>query len=623
MDDSILAQLPVELQFEVLDRLAFQDLLSCSLVCRELAELANELIVKKGSLKIKYTFPVITNLIRSYRCFSLIDQHFLNEAEKIRNILYILTQSMKVREIKLLLLEDFESPDKFSEFFDFLTCNPEITTLSLTSFYELTLNEFIGKIRSILPQINVHILKAFENDKNAGFIVPKKLRSLEVFSEMTEIQLLTTLKSYPNLRSLRYCLKTDKNTKELSEVMKILKLERVPLEKLSLSDIECLEETTPSLSVFTNLKTLTLNFRESLTSEDNESGQKFKFVQKLYSNNFRTLKKLKFEISGTMSIYNLLPSKDVNLVLEDMVFDMSFSDNHDEDALKFVKLFINQQLSSIKILYIECLEIDDEMMNLLSECEHLEKLSLITCNISFETIWPSFLKLKHLDMTDSSITYSSLQGFLGNYRIQNTLESLSLERIHPKRGRKKQLKVTSPYNFQKLTKLNLLICNMKVDFLNKFHAPELKQLNYDYHDFELPLTSVVQFQKLNVLCLGNHSDFDGISNILTKLTDLEVFEIGVHSSLLTTVIKYLLVYGGRIKLAKIVCTCLAEVIESLEVSFKETVHNYPGFHLEFRKEREKFIKFSNLNTTIIVHTYDQAYREHSQFYENFLCTLWE
>lgn len=632
MENSILARLPLEIQFEVMERLEFKDLLNCSLVCRHIAEIANELIAKKGSLKIMYLFQhdVLKTLIRKYRCLSLIDQQFIYEPEKLKNILTFLMErkKIKLREIKLHMQEEIEGPERISEFFDFLAINPDIQTVALSSFYELTFNELIGKIQSILPHVKVNILKAFEDDKNSDLIVADKLQSLELFSEMSEISLLTLLKRYPNLRKLRYCLKSDKDAKLIHELMQHLHLTEVPLEKLNLSDIECLEETTPCLSLFQNLKKLTLHFRDDISPPlpvdlMNENSDKFKFVQKLYSQNFKTLRSLRFEISKSQQIYNLLPSKDITLALDDMAFDLSYSDSNEEDSLKFVKLFINQQLPTLNTVYIEFIEIDDEMINLLAEAEHLEKLSLITCDIHFETVWPSFPNLKTLDLTDSTITYCSLQGFLGNHRIQNTLESLSLERIHPKRGRKKQLKVTCPYNFLKLKKLNLLMCNMKIDFLSKFNAPYLEKLNYDYHDLELPLFSVIQYSELKVLCLGIHTDMNGLSEILNKVTKLEVMEMGVHPEALPTVINYLLIHGDSIKLAKIVCLGLAEVIEGLETNFKKNLHKYPGYSLEFHREREKFIKFSSLSSTIVVHTYDHAYREHSQFYENFFCTLWE
>lgn len=635
MEHSILAQLPPEIQIEVLDRLQFKDLLSCSSVCRHVAILSNELIVKKGSLKIKFPFPprqIYSNLLRSYMCLTLTDQHFLSEPDKLEGILCSLTESktVKIKEIKLHMLEEVESLDKIPQFFEFLTCNPQIQTIFLTSYFELTLNELIGKMKSILPHAAVNILKAFDNDDNTDFIVPSELQNLEVFSEMTEIQLLTTLKTYPKLRSLIYCLKNDKNPKDVIQAMQRLELSKVPLKELSLTAIECLDVETPSLSVFQSLKKLTLHFREDEIfpmdeDDNNESSDKFKFIQSLYSNNCRTLRSLKIEISGSKHIYNLLPSKDINLVLEHMIFDNGFSDGKfEEDSLKFVKLFVNQQLPNLRSLYIEKLEIDDEMINLLTEAEHLENLSLITCDIHFETIWPCFTNLKRLDLTDSTITYCSLQGFLGNYRIQNSLESLSLERIHPKRGRKKQLKVTNPYGFQKLKKLNLLNCNMRVDFLSKFLAPELERLNYDYHNENLPLLPVLQYPDLKVLCLGVYRNVDVISSIITKRNKLEIIEIGVDSDLLITLIKYLLVYGGNIKFAKIVCIGLFEVIDSLEISFKENIHNYPGYSVEFRKDQEKFIKFSSQTTTIIVHSYEQAYRgEHSTFYENFMFSMWD
>lgn len=631
MENSILAQLPIELQLEVLDRVNFGDLLNCSLVCRHIAEIANELIVKKGCFRILYPFPgeeVIANLTRGYRNLSMLDQQFIYEPQKLQSILESLmgNQRVKLKEIHLHMMEEINGPEKIGEFFKFLSKNPQLQIVSLSSFYELTLNELIEKIKSILPHVRVNILKAFEGDSNTDLIVPHNLKGLKNYSQMNEIQMLNTLKKYPNLKSLRYCLKSNNNENDVIQTMKNLQINEISLEKLSLSEIDCLNPKSPSLTVFKNLKKLTLHFG---SDSEEDTSEKFKFTQQLYKNNFQTLKSLSLEISGCNYIFNLLPSKDITLCLEDMTFDLSFSTIVEEEALKFVKVFVNQQLPSLKRLYIENLTIDDEMINLLTEAENLEKLVLVTCDIHFETVWPCFTKLKILDLTDSTISYCSLQGFLGNYRIQKTLESLSLERIHPTSIGKKQLKVSIPYSFQSLKKLNLLFCRMKVNFLSKFEAPNLEKLNYDFHDLELPLSPVLHFTNLKVLCLGNHNDYSEISKFLSTLDNLEIFEIGIETYMLISVLESLMIYGRNIILARIVSNGLTDVINCKEIGFslentiKDFIKNWPEFSLELYKDREKFIKFSSRKKTIIVHTFEQAYREHSQFYENYLCNLWE
>lgn len=625
MENSVWNSLPTEIKILILKRLHFQDLLQCSLVCRDFAALADELIVKTGIFNIKYPFPArenICKLSRSYRTLTLIDLYFASEPDKIRNILEAINdnKTIQLTEIRLTM-EEINVQDRMDEFFAFLKRNPQIRIVSLTSVYELAYNELIGMLTTVLPHVKVNILKKSEYDCNESFIDQNELESLQMSSIMSEISLLSILKTYPKLKRLQCHLRNDKTPKEVIKALQESELSKVSVEELRLSGIECIKEDTPSLNVFQNLKSLSLREGFDLGfEEEEESIDKYKFLQRLYSINYKTLRTLGFDGTVTSKIYNILPCSDVTLKLEHLSFQTDFRANHrEEDSLKFVKLFVNQQLSHLKSIYIESLQVDNELMNLLGEIEHLEKLSLITCDLTFERVWPDFTNLKILDLTDSSVSCYSLQGMLSNNRIQNSLESLSLERIRPRKDMDNRFMFSSSYNFQKLKKLNLQNCNISITSLKK-----TTNFSYQRAPNQESAISLFQCPNLCVLSLAVQRNFHGILDLLTKLEKLEIIEIEVNSLLLIDLIIHLLERSETIKLARITCSDDFDeiMIDFLQSNFSKDFNKYPEFTYMFSRGLEGSLKLTNLSTTIIAQRTNSAFEEHTRFYENFMISLW-
>lgn len=97
-----------------------------------------------------------------------------------------------------------------------------------------------------------------------------------------EIELLRTLKTFPNIRSFTCGLISNQNPNEVIKEMQRLQLSKVSLEELIVENKSKLGEDTPILNIFRNLTKLTVNAYENPYRAENCD----KFIQKLYSINF-------------------------------------------------------------------------------------------------------------------------------------------------------------------------------------------------------------------------------------------------------------------------------------------------------------------------------------------------
>lgn len=513
-------------------------------------------------------------------------------------------------------------PYQFTESFQLLASKTKIQNVSITSLFDLQFDDFVMIIKRIWPnvKVNMNILNGFEQDLRNDYTVPTSFESWNTSGETNEIQMLKTLKTLPNIKRFRCNLRSDQNPKDVIKEIQRLQLNKVSLEELVLGDIQKLHGETPSLSIFRNLKKLTLHKYKDHNRGDNlvtDNCDKFKFIQKLYSNNCKTLKDLTIFVQTEALM--LLPSEHINLVLQHITL-ASYKEEHD----KFVQVFVNQQLANLKSICITDTKIDSEMISVLARTEHLEKLSILSGSIlNLETIFPDFFILKTLDLSWSSLTYTSLQLILENNKLQNTLESLSLENSEIL-GQNLTSKLTK-LNFPKLSKLNLLLFDDDIALLNDFHfhAPQLEQLKFNSRDSGLFLEQLLKYPELKVLSLGHLKDANDVHSTLTRNNNLEVVEFIVDVDLLTTVMGYLDQYGKDIKFARIAFRgSKSEGLESLRLSYiNGDYRDYNFWHDELNVE---FVKFSNMSRTIIFHpTSDEEFPLDGLIYEEFLTKLWE
>lgn len=295
-----------------------------------------------------------------------------------------------------------------------------------------------------------------------------------------------------------------------------------------------------------------------------------------------------------------------------MPYDAPFSYEHD---LGIVKLFLEQQpilFSNIKTLKIEKKNLDGEIMIAILKAEHLNKLTLTDCNISFEHVTEPFSNLESLDLSRSKVTF--LMNFLEKSQIQNTLKSLNLDCAKVSIELEPQSSYPS-FNFQKLEKLVVILCNLEEYFLENLCAPALEKFKYgNLRNRQLSLNYILKYPTLkHLILLGDHRNSDEILELLKILKNLEIFRIEISSSILAKMMDTLLVHARNLKLAMICCADLMDAKESLEQSLKECAdRHHLDFELTFYKAEKFFIKLSNASTTIAVH--DSYSSEIKSFY---------
>lgn len=620
MEKSILAELPIEIQSFILNFLSFEDLLASSLTCKHIAELAKELIEKKGILRIPHTFldlECLSKLVRSYKRFVFEDEHFLYEREKIENIFKILTDTkIKFKEIRVKVKDCMGvvyGSEMLTPFLEYLEVNPGIQQVSFYAASYCNLEDLFVIIKSILPHVNIYFFEASEGreNKNVDLIVPEVLQELYSSNKNTEIDLLNTLKKYPNLRKLKYSFESG-IINEVIDKKAELNLYEVPLKSLTLLNIISLEVNSPGLNVFKHLRFLNLDFGW------NHNGNSFEFAKSLFKQNQQTLKAVEIRVPNSKYIHELLPPTNINLNLEDITLNFNSLKNKKLNQ-KFAKQFINLQLPTLRKLCLGELDIDGEMMEFLSRAKHLQRLTLQKCKIK-EIAQPSFNNLRVLNINHySEISYSYLVQILENRHLQENLESLTLDSIQLE-GDQEQL--TSHLIFPRLKKIKIVIFNFKTNLLNKISAPELEKLVfYDGPDIDqLLLDYVLEYPKLKVLRMEKYTSAEGISGVLSKLKNIELLRIEIPSSLLVGVLEHLLIPGCRIKLAFIICNELEDLMLTNE-SFIEFLSKLePDIKVDFDQE-DLFLRLSNIIMTIFI-TVDN-YREHGEFYEEFLSSMWE
>lgn len=592
MDEAItLLDLPNEMILEILRYLPFKDRISLSSCNEILYSITKDSIEKDTNFKLHFPFPdleMVSKLMRGYETMTMRYSDFIHEEEKTKA--YLDSSNCKP---KCLLLNIFMDSFEINEIFEkFIQNNQHLKSIKI-NFHN---NEVIDYISSKLPQIELHALKVTQSLSNpSSNFNPKFVENLEVFNsegdEINEIDLIKILNKFRNIKRFRtYHLKSSERVRDATNLIKELNLESLNLERLDLYYAEEISESSPILSLFKNLKSFMCHFQND---EIEYSEDSFKFAHKIYTNNANTLKVLSLKVFGVPQLKNLLPTSSIGL--EELHF---FSCDTDEPTKSFLIQILTEQSENLKKLYLECLNIDEEIFLKITSLEKLETISFRTCEIDFNGSFN--ISPKNLRLSFSSISFNCFKTILKNESFSRNIEILHLDDFQITSS-------TSEDDFEDINFPNLKSLVYRTygegdevhQFIRKLKAQSLEKLKYGFV-WETP-PSFQKFSKLKVLVVEPlYKNFENV-NLLTNLENLEILELFVDLNILGKTLERVLSNFNFLKLCKIKCHSKQDKFEEMSKICEKIVLNKIYKTETFIKENFKFVKIINLKLTVYVH----------------------